>query len=215
MAVISPGRPPHPVFRAPASARNICSLDRIRQRNSAGTRVDMGAAYAPPGHLLLFRGGSMAGTLLAQPFNANRRQLIGEPVPLAEQVPFYPFYARADFSVSENGTLLHGTFGSQRLTELVWFDRAGKRLASVLRGHGLRASELSPDEKTIAADRVDPETQSQDVWLIETTRGFLTFRLYHQSGTRQYRPVVARRQPDPLYGSVREGEARATRLKVM
>ena len=173
----------------------------------------MGAAYAPPGHLLLFKGGSMAGTLLAQPFNANRRQLIGEPVPLAEQVPFYPFYARADFSVSENGTLLHGTFGGQRLTELVWVDRAGKRLASVPGATGYARAELSPDEKTIAADRVDPETQSQDVWLIETTRG-VTSRLTTNPGLDN----MGLWSPDGsriLYGSVREGEARATRLKVM
>jgi serine/threonine protein kinase/Tol biopolymer transport system component len=173
----------------------------------------MGATYTPPGYLLLFKGGSMAGTLLAQPFDANRRQFTGEPVPLAEQVPFYPFYARADFSVSENGTLLHGTFGGQRPTELVWFDRSGKRLTSVPGAIGYSRAELSPDEKTIAADRVDPETQSQDVWLIETTRG-VTSRLTTNPGLDN----MGLWSPDGsriVYGSVREGEARGTRLKVL
>ena len=173
----------------------------------------MGAAYAPPGYLLLFKGGSMAGTLLAQPFDANRRQLTGEPVPLAEQVPFYPFYARADFSVSENGTLLYGTFGGQQPTELVWFDRGGKRLASVPGATGYARADLSPDEKTIAADRVDPETQSQDVWLIETTRG-VTSRLTTNPGLDN----MGLWSPDGsriLYGSTREGEASGTRVKVL
>ena len=157
----------------------------------------MGAAYAPPGYLLLFKGGSMAGTLLAQPFDANRRQLIGEPVPLAEQVPFYPFYARADFSVSENGTLLFGTFGRDP-TELVWLDRGGKRLSSVPGGAGYQRAALSPDEKTIAADRVDPETQSQDVWLIETTRG-VTSRLTTNPGLDNMGLWSPDGGPDPLW----------------
>ena len=49
--------------------------------------------------------------------------------------------------------------------------RAGKPIANVPEASGYQRPVLSPDERTIGADRVDPETQSQDVWLIDTTRG--------------------------------------------
>jgi Tol biopolymer transport system component len=172
----------------------------------------MGAAYASPGYLLLHKGGSMAGTLLAQPFDASRRQFTGEPVPLAEQVPFYPNFARADFSVSENGTLLYGTFRAQS-TALVWFDRGGKQIASVPGALGFQRAALSPDEKTIAADRVDPVTQSQDVWLIETARGGKS-KLTTNPGLDNmglWSPDGSRIE----YGSTREGEASGSRLKVL
>jgi serine/threonine protein kinase len=172
----------------------------------------MGAAYAPPGYLLFFRGGSMAGTLLAQPFDAGRRRFTGEPVALAERVPFYPFYARADFSVSDNGTVVYGAFAGEP-TELAWFDRSGKPLAKVPGGAGYTRAALSPDEKTIAADRLDPETQSQDLWLIETTRG-VTSRLTTNPGHDQ----MGLWSPDGtriVYGSTREGETNGTRLKTL
>jgi Tol biopolymer transport system component/predicted Ser/Thr protein kinase len=172
----------------------------------------MGVAYAPPGYLLFSDGGSMAGTLFARAFDASRRQFTGAPVPVTEQVPFYPFFARADFSVSENGTLLFGTFGGQP-TELVWFDRAGKQIGKVPGAAGYSRAALSPDEKTIAADRLDPHTQSQDVWLIETTRG-VTSRLTTNPGHDQmglWSPDGAR----IIYGSTREGEVNGTRMKAL
>ncbi|HET9261835.1 MAG TPA: protein kinase [Vicinamibacterales bacterium] len=172
----------------------------------------MGVAYAPPGYLVFFNGGSMAGTLLAQRFDAGRRELIGEPVPLAENVPFYPNFGRADFSVSENGTLLYGAFADET-SELVWFSRDGKRLGNVPGATGYTRAALSPDEKTIAADRLDPETQSQDVWLIETTRGATT-RLTTNPGHDQ----MGKWSPDGhriVYGSTREKEPNGTRVMTL
>ncbi len=142
----------------------------------------MGAVHVP-GYLILVQGGSMAGTLLARPFDEHRLQFTGEPVPLAQQVPFYPNIAFADFSASDRGTLLYGTFGPEP-NQLVWFDRAGKQLAIVPGAIGYTRPPLSPDEKTIAADRFDPVTQSQDVWLIEATRG-VTSRLTTNPGHDQ------------------------------
>ena len=78
---------------------------------------------------------------------------------------------------------------------------------------GTTRAALSPDEKTIAADRLDPETQSQDVWLIETTRG-VTSRLTTNRGHDQ----MSLWSPDGtriIYGSTREGEANGTRVKTL
>jgi eukaryotic-like serine/threonine-protein kinase len=109
--------------------------------------------------------------------------------------------------------LLYGTFAGPQRTELAWFDRGGKRLGSVPGASGYSRPDLSPDEQTIAADRVDRETQSQDVWLIEATRG-VTSRLTTNPGLDN----MGFWAPDGnriLYGSVREGEANGTRVKVL
>src|SRR5712692_11867563 len=55
--------------------------------------------YIPPGYLLFHR----QGTLMAQPFDADRLQITGEALPIVEGVEFNPFGGVADFSASDNG----------------------------------------------------------------------------------------------------------------
>jgi eukaryotic-like serine/threonine-protein kinase len=131
------------------------------------------ADYMSPGHLLFQRGGAMVGTLHAQRFDLSRLRLTGEPTALVEHVAFYPFFARADFSVSQNGTLVYGSPIPQT-TQLAWFDRAGNQLEQVAEGGGWEWPALAPDEKSIAAGRLDTETQSQDIWIIDASRGVTT-----------------------------------------
>ena len=80
------------------------------------------------GYLLFMQG----ATLMAQPFDDGRLELLGERFPVAEQVllPPSPVAGFAAFSVSMNGALAYQTLGYQN-TELVWFDRQGKRLGTV------------------------------------------------------------------------------------
>ena len=130
------------------------------------------AAYAPPGYLLVLLGssrGARGGTLLAQAFDPSRLEVIGEPAPVAERIRYESGLARGAFSVSENGTLVYGTTGSSP-TQLTWFDRSGNVLGTVVGSEPFGQPSLSPDEKTIAVERVDPVTQEQDIWLIDTTR---------------------------------------------
>ena len=166
----------------------------------------------------------MAGTLLAQRFDASRLVLTGEPAPLAEQVAFYPALARADFSVSENGTLVYGAPDAPN-ARLMWSDRDGTPLSTVDGAVGYTRPSLSPDEKTIAADRLDPDTQSQDVWLIET-RARCRVTAHDQSRARHHGGMVAGRSPHrvrldarPRLGHLREnverlrGRARALQAR--
>jgi Tol biopolymer transport system component len=129
-----------------------------------------GAAYAAPHHIMFARGGAMGVTLFAQGINLERLELTGEPVPLAERVPFYPALGLADFSISENGRLMHGTL-ARDLTSLAWFDQTGRAIESVPGASGYQKASLSPDERTIGAHSVDLDTLSQDVWLIDAIRG--------------------------------------------
>jgi eukaryotic-like serine/threonine-protein kinase len=179
----------------------VASLDPAIPAKRLVNGVYAAAAFASGAYLMLFTGGAMGGTLVAQRIDVDSLTLTGEPIPLAEQVPFYPFYGLANFSVSDNGTLVSGTVAPDP-TSLVWFDRAGVRIADVPEARGFQKPSLSPDGKTIAAHRVDSDTQSQDVWLIESTRGGAS-KLTTNPGL----DIMNSWSPDGrhiLYGSTRE-----------
>jgi Tol biopolymer transport system component len=171
-----------------------------------------GAAYASDGYLMFVRGGSLGGTLFAQPIDLRRLELTGEPVPLAEGVPFYPNPGFPDFSVSRNGMLIHGTLAGDS-TSLVWFDRAGNRIAAVPGASGYTRPILSPDEKLIGAHRRDPVSQSSDVWLVDSTRGGT-----HKLTTNPGLDNMGLWSPDGrriLYGSTRGGQGTNTYVKAV
>ncbi len=131
-------------------------------------KTEVRAAYAPPGYLLFLH----QGTLMAQRFNPNRLQPLGEPVAVAESVAYNTYNGRDTFSVSENGVLVYrtGRLGGLPTSELVWFDRGGKRAGSV-EGLGLYLRPaLSPDGKRIAVQLLDPQTGAFDIWLVDLAR---------------------------------------------
>src|SRR5947207_5071210 len=86
------------------------------------------AVYSPPGLLLFAR----ERTLMAQPFDASTAQVIGDPVPVAEQVEYSPIFGSSQplFSVSRNGVLVYSSGGAGAATQLTWFDRSGKPLGT-------------------------------------------------------------------------------------
>lgn len=128
------------------------------------------AAYAPGpsgvGYLMFSR----ANTLMAQPFDSRKLELSGEPFPIAEQVAETQFFGSA-FSVSGNGVLAYRSGGAGGNTELVWFDRSGKRLQSVGEPAVYTNPALSPDEMRLVVDRLDPKTKSRDIWTFDLVRG--------------------------------------------
>ncbi len=128
--------------------------------------TDAGAAYAAPGYLFFVRG----RTLMAQPFDPERFQLNGEPVPIVEQIGYSAATARAFFCVSNNGVLAYR--GNVALNgQLTWYDRSGKQLEKVGAAGDFLGFSVSPDQKEIAASRLDLETGSYDLWIIELGRG--------------------------------------------
>src|SRR5262249_2475052 len=63
--------------------------------------------YAPPGYLLFLR----ERTLMAEPFDAAKTQITGDPFPVAEQVDYFDVSIQGQFSSSQNGVLAY-TSGS-------------------------------------------------------------------------------------------------------
>jgi eukaryotic-like serine/threonine-protein kinase len=114
------------------------------------------------GHLLFLQ----EQTLMAQLFDDKRLELIGKPLPLAEQVSF--------FTVSTNGILLYRDIRSQGGAavnqELIWKDREGKKIRSASPTGEFSNFRLSGDEKRVAFDRSVEGAQS-DIWVLDLIRG--------------------------------------------
>jgi Tol biopolymer transport system component len=143
---------------------SIASLDS--QEVKPVLTTDFTAVYAKPGYLL-FRREAM---LMAQKFDADRLELSGDPFPVAEQIGFDGVTYQTLVSASDQGVLAYQSLGAGK-TQLVWFDREGKKLgvAGALGDYSDLA--LSPDDKRLAFFQVDPDTGNADVWLMDLASG--------------------------------------------
>ena len=123
------------------------------------------AVYAPPGHLLFVR----EGTLLAQPFDPGALTVRGEPVAVAEDLIYFRETGLADVSASNDGTLAY--LSGTNVTRLRWFSRAGAEQGSVGAPADYNFPRLSPDGQRLAVNIADPRTASTDVWPVDLARG--------------------------------------------
>ena len=138
---------------------SIGSSDRVRLFNS-----DSQVVYAAPGYLLYMLG----NTLLARSFDAGTLRLTGQPLPIAEQVERTTGSRRGAFTASQTGVL---AFRQHTETQLVWFDRGGRRLETVGPPGRYRNPALSPDGKRLAVAGLDLKTGTWDIFLMELGRG--------------------------------------------
>ena len=137
--------------------------DRVPILTSEG-----GARYsemgAQGGRLLFLR----QGTLMAQPFDARRLVLTGDPVPVAERVGNTG--ASGFFSVTplalayRTGTVA----GAGPESRLAWVDREGKTIQVLTAARPFGAIELAPDGRR-ASVSIQPNL-NVDVWLADLDR---------------------------------------------
>src|SRR6185503_9315667 len=98
----------------------------------------LGAPYVD-GNIFFIR----EGTLMAQPFDAGKLQLRGEPVPVAEHVGAE--LSAGYFSVSPSGVLAYRTGASSvGVFQATWFDRQGKILGTFAEPGPEQGLALSP-----------------------------------------------------------------------
>ena len=148
----------------------VGSLDSKLRKRVANVSSNPAYVGSPSGtgHLLFMQ----AATLMAQAFDTKKLELQGAVFPVAEHVLMPPANAPgyAAFSASQNGVLAYRTLG-QASTEMVWFDRQGKRLGTVGEPANYSVPALSPNEKTLAITRIDPQVGTRDIWLFDLLRG--------------------------------------------
>jgi Tol biopolymer transport system component len=161
------------------NAINSASLDEKDHR--VVLKEGSNFSYAAPGYLLFHR----FGTLLAQPFDANRLSLSGEPVRIADGLSVTSLVV-ADFAVSNTGMLLYRTAGVRAQSQLVWYDRTGKSLGRVGEPGEYRGIALSPDGTRIAVHQ-HQEPSGGDIWLLDPTRG--TFMRFTFNGAHNMEPI--------------------------
>jgi Tol biopolymer transport system component/predicted Ser/Thr protein kinase len=118
-------------------------------------------------------------TLMAQPFDAKKLQLTGEPIAVAEQLGTSGFHGF--FSVSPSGALAYRTGSQAAGFQLTWFDRQGKAQGTF--------GDLRPDQGVAlsadgarAAVRDAFTTAPGDIWTLDFARGVRTRLTFRQTG---------------------------------
>jgi serine/threonine protein kinase len=151
----------------------LASLDELEPRRLMP--VDAAAVVAP-GYLLFGRG----ETLVAQPFDAKKLELAGEPFQVADQVAFEYLGQGAvgAWSASESGVIAYRTRTQSGNRKLIWFDRSGRSLEQPgdVGSPTIANPEISPGGRLVAFNQMT--SGNNDVWVLDVERGIqrrLTF----------------------------------------
>jgi hypothetical protein len=150
-----------------------------------------------PGYLLYRRDVA----LVAQPFDARTLEFPGSPAQIAETLAINPLTNQALFSVSNDSVLAYQpvTPGSQ----LVWFDRHGRRLAAAAPAADYNTVCLTSPDERIVYEQVDPASASIDIWALDKP-GAVPSRLTFSPSVDFY-PVCTPIGADIIFASLRDG----------
>ena len=137
-----------------------------------GRRVvdaDGAAVYSASGHLMFVR----QRTLFSQRFDANRLELVGDPVSVSSEIAVDVNVGSTALSASRAGALLYRTGLAHAERQLAWVDRSGAERARLGEPDDTRTwgPELSPDGRTVAITKT--ASGNQDIWLLDLSRQVL------------------------------------------
>ena len=124
--------------------------------------------YVMPGYLLFVDN----RVLFAQPFDAKRLKLTGEPIRVADGV--YNAGPGAAFSVSTGGVLAYWSGTNPVLRQLTWVRRDGTPAASLGTPFAFSHFTLAPDQRQVAIARYEPGLKRLQtaIWLLDVQRGY-------------------------------------------
>lgn len=172
---------------------NVASLDSKETKRILN--ADSNVVYAPPGYLLFVR----EGTLLAQPFDAKRFEIMGDPLSVAEHVRYRLGWS---FSASHNNELAYES--GMLKSQLIWFDRGGKQLESVGEPGEYWHLELSPDDRRVVVE-ISDAANNHDIWTIDLLQGIPMRFTFSPDGDIQ--PTWSPDGSHIVYTSYQGGEA--------
>src|SRR6185503_19459139 len=122
--------------------------------------------YVPTGHLLF----AVGETIRAVPFDLDRLEVTGTPLPVVDDVAMNLTDGAAAFDVSETGTLAYLPVDSYVTeTDLVLVDRNGGVTAALPTRDRYDNPRLSPDGARVALD-IRSANSMGDVWVFELGR---------------------------------------------
>jgi Tol biopolymer transport system component len=130
--------------------------------------------YLPSGHLIYVN----RGTLFAVPFDIDRLEVNGTPVPVLDKVG-YNARGSAQVDFSQTGTLIYRSGGAgEGLLTVQWLDAVGKAQPLLTKPDAYTRPSLSPDGSRLAIS-------TSDIWVYEWQRDTMT-RLTFGSTTSVY-----------------------------
>jgi eukaryotic-like serine/threonine-protein kinase len=178
---------------------SLDSTERVRL-----TPGSAGAAYTGPprgpGHLIYEKD----GIPMAQPFDPVGLRLTGEPIPIPglQKAGAYQALGVPSISASQNGILIQRD--ANEATELVWFDRSGKRLSTVGRGDAYTHVSLSPNDERLVYTSSTETASGTDMLVADLSRDNAKSRL-HSGESFSSIPVWSNDGSQVAYGSAGGG----------
>ena len=160
--------------------------------------ISSGVAYSEPGYLLFVRDGA----LVAAPFDADKLEIRGEPVTIADSVFYFKPAGVAGVSASRNGTLTY--ILPVAASSLVWLDGSGKQIGEPVRANesfgGMR---IGRDGSRVTIAIADTKVGTNDLWSLGLTRPTAT-RLTFDEGWED-QPVLSPDGAQMFYSTDRIG----------
>jgi serine/threonine-protein kinase len=148
----------------PVESAQVAVLDIRTGQKKILIRGGTHPEYVETGHLVY----AAAGTLRAVRFDLERLEVLGDPVPVVEQVATQASGA-ANFTVSRTGTLVYvpGGAGGGVRRSLAWVNRQGREEPINAPPRAYAEPRLSPDGTRVAVEIRD---QENDIWIWDLMR---------------------------------------------
>ncbi len=164
------------------------------------------ARYAESGHVVY----AIDDTLWAVGFDANRLDVLTDPVPVVEGVATTPANGVSQFDIASNGSLAYITqigpldaADGLPLTRLTIFDPDGNTQLLGAPPRAYRNPRISPDGDQVAVEIVDGDQSS--IWIYNLSEGSAIRRLTQVSEGNNTRPLWTRDGERVTFASDRDG----------
>jgi Tol biopolymer transport system component len=174
-------------------------------------QADSKPEFVPPDHLLFVRQTS----LMTQRFDPKRLELVGDAVPVGQNVRVNPTFGSAAFSSSSNGVLAYGGGTSSSISRLEWIDRNGGTAVALDGMFDYRSLALSADGRRVVAHRHESQgaagAGAGGLWATDLDRG-VTSR-FTLTTAHEENPVWSPDGTKIAFASARDGQPAAIYVK--
>jgi Tol biopolymer transport system component len=104
--------------------------------------------------------------LLAVSLDADRGQISGEPLVVADRVAYQTSTLWGAFAVGGDDTVTYNPSSGAAISALAWYDRTGKDLGRVGEPGVLSNPSISPNGDRLAVDIADAKADAVNIWIL-------------------------------------------------